>query len=84
MRQVPIDTPLLSKPSPLGKRHTVVKVPWPINYWVIDKDSYVKVSPTLVKSVVSSLNVGNVNSKFDVASHWLPTAFALTSMNPKS
>jgi len=32
LRQVPIDTLVLTKPSPLGKRHTVVKVPWPINY----------------------------------------------------
>jgi len=40
------------------------------------------VSPTLVKSVVSSLNVGNANSKFDIASHWLPTRATLTIMDP--
>jgi hypothetical protein len=27
LRQVPIDNPMLTEPSPLGKRHTVVKVP---------------------------------------------------------
>ena len=49
---------MLTKPSLLGKKHSVVKVPWPINYWVIDKDTFVKVSPTLVKSVASPLNLG--------------------------
>jgi hypothetical protein len=58
LRQIPTDTPMLNKPSLLGKRHNVVKVPWPINYWVIDKDTFVKVSPTLVKSVASPLNLG--------------------------
>ena len=53
LRQVPIDTPVFTNPSPLGKRHTVVKVPWPINYWVIDKDTSVKVSPPHMKSVDS-------------------------------
>ena len=40
LRQVSIDTPVFPKPSPLGKRHTVVKVPWTINYWGIDKDTF--------------------------------------------
>ena len=48
---------MFTKPSPLGKRHTIVKVPWPINYWVTDKDTSVKVSPTPVKSVVPSFDV---------------------------
>ena len=58
LRQVPIDTPVFTKPSPLGKRHNVDKVPWPINCWVIENDTYVKVSPTLVKSVASTFDVG--------------------------
>jgi hypothetical protein len=70
------------KPSPLGKRHTVVKVPWPINYWVIDKDTPVKVSPTPVKIVVLSSDVSNANNKSDIASHLIPTAATLTIMNP--
>ncbi len=63
---------MFTKPSPLGKRHIFDKFPWPSNKWVIDKDTFVKVSPTLVKSVVSSLDVGNANSASEVASHWLP------------
>ena len=35
-----------------------------------------------MKSVVSSLNVGNANSKSDVASDWLPTTATLTIMDP--
>ena len=54
LRQVPIDTPVFTQPSPLGKRHTFVKVPWPIHYRVIDKDTPMKVSPPHVKSVDSS------------------------------
>jgi len=42
----------------------------------------VRVSPTLVKSVVSSPNVGNTNSKSDIASHRLPIVEALTFMDP--
>ena len=30
--QIPIDTPVFTKPSHVGKRHTIVKVPWPIIY----------------------------------------------------
>ncbi len=68
--------------SPLGKRYNVVKVPWPINYWVIDKDISIAVSPTPVKSVVLPLNVVNANSKSDNAySHWLPTDATLTIMD---
>jgi hypothetical protein len=73
---------VFTKPSPLGKRHTVVKVSWPINYWVIYTDNSLKVSPTSVKSVISSLNVGNANIKSDIASHWLPRVGALTIMDP--
>ncbi len=57
LRQVPTSVPVFTKPSPLGKRHNIVKVPWPINYWVIDKDTSVKVSPTLLNSVFYSLDV---------------------------
>ncbi len=43
LRQIHTNTPVFTKPSSLGKRHTLVKVPWPINYWVIDKDTSMKV-----------------------------------------
>ncbi len=82
LRQIPTDTPVFNKPSPLGKRHTVVKVPWPINYWAVDKDTSAKVSPPLVKSVDSPLNSSNTNSKTDIASHWLPIAAAFTIVDP--
>ncbi len=72
---------MCTKPFSLGKIHTIVKVPWPINYWVIDKETSVKMSPTPVKSVVSSLNVGNANRKSDIGSHWLPTDTTLTIMD---
>ena len=68
LRQIPTDIPEITKPSPLEKRHNVVKFPWPINYWVIDNDTYVKVSPTLVKSVALTCDVGKINRKFDLAS----------------
>ena len=83
LRQVPTDTPVFTNSSSLGKRYTIVKVPWPINFGVIDKDTSVKVSPTRVKGVFSALNVGNANSKSNIASHWLPTAAALTIVNPR-
>ena len=82
LRQVPIDTPILTKPSLLGKRHTVVKISWPINYCVIDKDTYVKASPPPVKSVDLPLTMDEANNKSDCAFKWLPTAAALTIMDP--
>ena len=82
LRQAPTNTPVFTKPSPLGKRHTIVKFPWSVNYWVIYKETHVKMSPTDVKSVVPSLNVGNTNSKFDITSHWLPTSATLTITDP--
>jgi hypothetical protein len=48
LEQIPIDTPVFSKPSSLGIRHNLVKIPWPINYWVIDKDTPVTASSTPV------------------------------------
>ncbi len=54
MRQVPTDIPMFTKPRALGKIHIVVKAPWAMNYWVIDKDAPIKVLPSPVKSVVSS------------------------------
>ena len=63
LRQIRTDTPEITKPSPLEKRHNVVKFPW-----VIDNDTYVKVSPTLVKSVALTCDVGKINRKFDLAS----------------
>ena len=73
---------ILNKPSPLGKRHIVVKVLWLIYFWVIDKDTTVKVSPPHVTSVSSSLNMSTTNSKSDSVSHWLPIAAVLTIMDP--
>jgi len=32
LEQIPIDTPVFTKSSPLGIRHNLVKEPWPINY----------------------------------------------------
>jgi len=82
LSQVPTDIRVFTKPSPLGKRHTIVKVPWPINYWIIDRDATVKVSPTHVRSVVFLLDVGNANSKSEIASQWLPTVASLTIVDP--
>ena len=82
LRQVPIDTPIFTIPSSLGKRHIVVKVPWPINYWVIDKDTSVKVSPPHVKSVDLSLTMDETNSKSEIHFQWLSTGVALTIMDP--
>ncbi len=81
LRQVQTNTLVFTKPSPLGKRHTQVKVPWPMNYRVIDKDTFVKVSPTSVKSVVSICEIDNTNSKSDIVAHWLPTSSVLTIMD---
>ena len=75
---------MLTKPSPLGKRHTLVKVSWPINYWVVDKETYVKLSPTHVASVALSCDIDNTNSKSDIVAHWLPTFVALTILDPNS
>jgi hypothetical protein len=72
---------VFTKPPPLGKTHTVVRVPWHLNYWAIDKDAPKKVSPIPVKSMIASLNIGNANSKYDIASHWLPKAATLTIVN---
>ena len=82
LRQVPIDTPVFTKPSPLGKRHSVVKIPWPINYWVIDKDTHVKVSSTPVTSVTVTKDIAKSFTTSDIAAHWLPTSTALTIMDP--
>jgi len=71
LRHIQTNAHVFTKPSPLGKRHTLVKVPWPINYWVIDKDTSVKVSPNHVKSVVSTREIYNTNSKSDIVAHWL-------------
>ena len=30
LEQIQVDTPVFTKPSPLGIRHNLVKVPWPI------------------------------------------------------
>ena len=66
----------------MGKRHNLVKVPWPINYWVIDKDTPVKVSNTPVQSVISTVEVSNNTNQSDIVSQWLPPATVLTIMDP--
>ena len=73
---------MFTKLSPLEKRHTLVKVSWPINYWVKDKATSVKVSPTPVKSVVSIFDIDNTNSKSDIVAHWLTIAATLTILDP--
>ena len=40
-----------------------------------------KVSPTLVKSVVSSLDIDKTNSTSEIASQWVPTSATLTIMD---
>jgi len=82
LEQIPIDTPVFTKSSLLGIRPNLVKVPWPINYWVIDKDTLVKVSSTHVQSVSSPMNITNRSNQSVIASHWLPPADALTIMEP--
>jgi hypothetical protein len=82
LRQVHIDTPVFTKPSLLGKRHIVVQIPWPINYWVIDKDTSVKAYPPHVKSVDLTLTMDETNNKSNIAFKWLPTTAALTIMDP--
>jgi len=81
LEQILIDTLVFIKPSPLGIRHNLVKVPWPINYWVIDKDTHVKVPSTYVQSVNSLIDIANNTSKSDFASHWVPSATVLTIMD---
>ena len=49
---------------------------------MIDKDTPVKSSPTLVKSMLLSLDVGNANNKSESDSHWLLTYATLTIMDP--
>ena len=79
---IPIDTPAITKPSPLRKGHTLVKVPWSINYWVIDKDTHVKVSSTHVHRANSPIYITTSINQSDIVSHWLPSATALTIMDP--
>ncbi len=82
LEQIPIDTPVFTKPSPLGIRQNIVKVPWPINYWVIDKDTPVKVISTHVQSVSPSIDITNSTNQSNIASHWIPSASVLTIMDP--
>ena len=72
---------MFTRPSPLGKRHTHAKVSWPINYWVIDKDTTVEVSPTLVQSMGSSIDMDNTTTRTEMVDHWLPTVATLTIMD---
>ena len=83
LHQVLTSMQVFTKPPPFGKRLTIVKVPWLLNYWVIDKDTPMKVAPTChVKSMVSSLEVSNDNNKSDIVFQWLLTAATLTIMDP--
>ena len=82
LEQIPVDTPVFTKPSPSRMRHSLMKVPWPINYWVIDKDTPVKVLSTPVQSESYPVDVTNSSIQFDIASHWFPSAAVLTIMDP--
>ena len=82
LEQIPIVTPVFTKPSPLGIRHNLVKVHWPINYWVIDKETLVKVPSTHVQGVSSPVDITNNTNQSYIASHWLPSAAVLTIMDP--
>jgi len=82
LEQIPLDTPVFTKPSPLGIIHNLVKVPWPTNNWVIDKDTPMKVSSTSVQSVSSAIDITNSTNESDIASQWLPSAAVLTIMDP--
>ena len=62
--------------------HNLVKVPWPINYWVIDKDTPLTVPSTHVQSVNSPIDIPNSTNQSDIDSHWLPPAAVLTIMDP--
>jgi len=57
-------------------------VPGPINYWVVDKDTPVKVPSTPMLSVSSPIDTTNSTNQYDIASQWLPSADVLTSMDP--
>ncbi len=81
LRQIPKEISVFTKPSPSGTRHTLVKVPWPINYWVIDKDTPIKV-PLIT---MQPIPVGEPPSTTDIpemAAHWFPIASALTILDP--
>ncbi len=78
---MPTVTPVFTRPSSLGKRHAIVKVPCPIIYWVIEKNALVKVSPTHLHSAVSSTRIDYTNQS-EIAAHWLPTVVTLTRMDP--
>ncbi len=66
----------------MGKIHTIVKVPWSIYYWVVNKATHVKVSPTLVHIMVSLIDIENITTQTEMAYHWLPTAVSLAIMDP--
>ena len=66
LETIPIDTPVFTKPCPLGKRHTFAKVPWTINYRVIDKDTQVKVSSTHVQSRNSPIDITTSTNQSDI------------------
>ena len=54
-------------------RHTSVKVPWPIVYWVIIYNFSVKTSSTLVQSANSLVYINIAIEQCDIISRWLPT-----------
>jgi hypothetical protein len=60
LRQIQTNTHVFAKPSPLGKRNTLVKVPWTLNSLVTDRDTSVKMSPTRVKSMASTCDIDNI------------------------
>ena len=58
----------------LKKRHSYLsKISWPIVYWVIKiKDISVKMSFTLVQSVISRVDISTATKQCDFVSRWLP------------
>jgi len=71
LRQVLDDILVSTKPSSLGTRHTVINVPWPIKYWVIDKDTPIIVAPTHVRSIGPSIDMNITTTHAEMASRCL-------------
>ena len=66
----------------MGKRHTLVKFPWPINNGVINKATFVNISSNVVQSESYPLDISITTNYFNIASHWLPIATSLNLMIP--
>ena len=82
LRQVPSDISVSNNLPPLGKIPSVVEFPCPMNYWIIYKDTLMKVSPTHAQSMDSSIEIDNTTTQSEMADYWLPTSATLTIMDP--